>query len=68
MGAPISLLRRASRHGDGERPLGIDQFEIAAPAQDEEWLALSDALEKLEARDKPKAQFVKLRYFVNNEV
>ena len=31
---------------------------------DEEWLALSDALEKLEALDKKKAEFIKLRYFV----
>jgi RNA polymerase sigma factor (TIGR02999 family) len=56
--------RAAARHGGGEAPLPIDAIEIAVPVQDGEWLALSEALEKLEAVDKPKAQFIKLRYFV----
>jgi len=56
--------RRAGRHGGGEAPLEIDRLEIAGPVQDEEWLALSDALEKLEGVDKQKAEFIKLRYFV----
>ena len=56
--------RQAARHGSGEAALPIDQVEVAAPFQDEEWLALSDALEKLELVDKDKAQFIKLRYFV----
>ena len=52
------------RHGAGKAPLEIDRLEIAVPVPDEEWLALSDALEKLEAIDKKKAEFIKLRYFV----
>jgi RNA polymerase sigma factor (TIGR02999 family) len=56
--------RRAGRHGGGEAPLAIDQVEIPVPVQDDDWLALSDALEMLESVDKPKAQFIKLRYFV----
>jgi RNA polymerase sigma factor (TIGR02999 family) len=56
--------RRAGRHGGGQAPLAIDQIEITAPIPDEEWLALSDALERLEAVDKHKAQLIKLRYFV----
>ena len=39
-------------------------MDIAAEAGDEELLAINDALEKLAARDKAKAELVKLRYFV----
>jgi RNA polymerase sigma factor (TIGR02999 family) len=56
--------RTAARHGGGEAPLAIDQIEIAAPGQEDDWLELSDALERLEAVDKQKAEFIKLRYFV----
>ena len=56
--------KQAMRHGGGQAPLEIDRLEIAGPVPDEEWLALSDALEKLEALDKKKAEFIKLRYFV----
>ena len=37
---------------------------IAAPAPDEEMLAIDEALNKLAAQDKDKAELVKLRYFV----
>jgi RNA polymerase sigma factor (TIGR02999 family) len=56
--------KQAERHGGGEVPLAIHQVEIAAPVLDEDWLLLNEALEKLEMRDKQKAQFIKLRYFV----
>jgi RNA polymerase sigma factor (TIGR02999 family) len=56
--------RAAGRHGGGEAPRAIDQIEIPTPGREEDWLELSDALEKLEAVDKQKAQFIKLRYFV----
>ena len=56
--------KRAARHGGGEAALPIDQIEIAGPVQEEDWLALNEALEKLNARDKQKADFIKLRYFV----
>ena len=56
--------RRAGRYGGGEAPLAIDGMEIAVTGPDDDWLALSDALERLEAVDKQKAQFIKLRYFV----
>jgi len=54
----------AQRHGGGQARLDIAEIEIAAPAKDEELLAVSDALEKLAGRDKQKAELVKLRYFV----
>ena len=56
--------RRAARHGGGEAPLALDHIEIAAPGQEDDWLQLSDALEKLELQDQQKARFIKLRYFV----
>ena len=56
--------KRAQRHGGGQARVDIDQIEIAAPAKDEELLAVSEAMEKLAARDKQKAELIKLRYFV----
>jgi RNA polymerase sigma factor (TIGR02999 family) len=54
----------AQRHGGGKARLNVQEIEIAAPAKDEELLAVSDALEKFAVRDKQKAELVKLRYFV----
>ena len=56
--------KRAARHGGGQAKLDIAEIEIAAPAQDDELLAVNDALDKLTVRDKQKAELVKLRYFV----
>jgi RNA polymerase sigma factor (TIGR02999 family) len=56
--------RRAQRHGGGKAKLDIDQIEVAAPVKDEELLVISEALEKFAARDKQKAELIKLRYFV----
>jgi RNA polymerase sigma factor (TIGR02999 family) len=56
--------KRALRHGGGQARLDIAEMQIASPAKDEELLAVSDALEKLAARDEQKAELVKLRYFV----
>ena len=57
-------LKHAARHGGGQVRLDVNEIEIAAAAKDEELLAVSDALEKFAARDKQKAELVKLRYFV----
>ena len=56
--------KHAARHGGGQARLDIQEIEIASPARDDELLAVSDALEKFAARDKQKAELVKLRYFV----
>jgi len=56
--------KRAVRHGGGQSPADVDDFEIAAPVQDDELLAISEALDKFALRDKQKAELVKLRYFV----
>ena len=56
--------KRAQRHGGAHRR--VEMPEIASPlAQNEDQiLAVSEALERLAARDKQKAELVKLRYFV----
>jgi RNA polymerase sigma factor (TIGR02999 family) len=55
--------KKALRHGAGQRPLDIADVEIAGALEDDQLLALNDALDRLAARDKPKADLVKLRYF-----
>jgi RNA polymerase sigma factor (TIGR02999 family) len=55
--------KRALRHGGGQRPVDIQEVEIAAAMKDDELLAMNEALEKFAALDKPKAELVKLRYF-----
>jgi RNA polymerase sigma factor (TIGR02999 family) len=56
--------KRALRHGAGQRPLDIDEMEIAAPSNDEEILEVHEALDKLALQNKAEAELVKLRYFV----
>jgi RNA polymerase sigma factor (TIGR02999 family) len=53
----------AKRGGGGEREQQCLD-EIAAPDPDDHLLALHDALEQFAAIDPPKAELVKLRYFV----
>jgi RNA polymerase sigma factor (TIGR02999 family) len=55
--------KRAERHGGGRQRVDILEIDLAAPAPDDELLAVNDALERLAALDKPKAELVKLRYF-----
>lgn len=56
--------KHALRHGGGRRELDIQEVEIAAPAKDDELLAVDEVLEAFAAHDKQKAELVKLRYFV----
>ena len=58
--------RRAQKHGGGKVRVDIDALELAATAagNDDLLLAINEALEKLAAHDAPKAELVKLRYFV----
>ena len=62
----ISSARRraAARHGGGVQRVNVDEVEIAAPAKDEELLAIHETLDALAAHDARKAELVKLRYFV----
>jgi RNA polymerase sigma factor (TIGR02999 family) len=60
--------KSAVRHGGGQQRFDVDDMEIAAPAKDEELLAINDALEEFAKVDKQKAELVKLRYFVGLKV
>ncbi len=56
--------KRALRHGGGQQRLPLDEVDLAAAAEDDQLLAVHEALDKLAAQDKTKAELVKLRYFV----
>ncbi len=56
--------RQALRHGGGQQRINFDDIEVATAADDDRLLAINDAVEKLAAHDAPKADLVKLRYFV----
>jgi RNA polymerase sigma factor (TIGR02999 family) len=55
--------RNARRHGGDQRRMDLEGMEIAAPDDDDQLLAVNEALEKFAAQDKLKAELVKLRYF-----
>jgi RNA polymerase sigma factor (TIGR02999 family) len=55
--------RRAQRRGGDKTHVDLDEFAIAAPADDDELLAVHDALEKLAIHNSQKAELVKLKYF-----
>jgi RNA polymerase sigma factor (TIGR02999 family) len=56
--------RNAQRRGSGVLNLNVDDLEVASPLGDETLLAVNEALEKFALVDPPKAELVKLRYFV----
>jgi RNA polymerase sigma factor (TIGR02999 family) len=56
--------KRAIRHGGGQHRVNFDDVDIAAAIEDDQLLAVHEALDKLAALDKTKAELVKLRYFV----
>ncbi len=56
--------KRRQRHGGGHRRVELSDIPQAAVPNDDQLLAVSEALEKFAARDKQKAELVKLRYFV----
>jgi RNA polymerase sigma factor (TIGR02999 family) len=58
-----SRRKLAARHGAGQTHLDAAELEIAAPAKDDELLAVHETLDRLAAHDPEKAELVKLRYF-----
>jgi RNA polymerase sigma factor (TIGR02999 family) len=57
--------RIAAKRGAGAEVADIEELEIASPTEnDDQLLALSDAIEKLERLEPRKAELVKLRYFI----
>src|SRR2546422_10876353 len=55
--------KRTQRHGGGQQRVELDDVKLAVE-NDDQLLAVNDAVEKLAALDKQKAELVKLRYFV----
>ena len=56
--------RSALKRGGGTGRVSLDELEIPiAEADDDQLLAVDEALEKLAALDPPRAELVKLRYF-----
>jgi RNA polymerase sigma factor (TIGR02999 family) len=56
--------KKAIRHGGDQQRVEIDSVDVAALANDEELLAVNEALDKLAAQNQVEAELVKLRYFV----
>lgn len=56
--------KRAARHGGDQQRVDILDVDPAASSDDDELLAVHEALDKLAARDPARAELVKLRYFV----
>jgi RNA polymerase sigma factor (TIGR02999 family) len=56
--------RRAVRHGGGQQRVEFDQVELPFPTDDDQLLAVNEALDKLAAIQPLEAELVKLRYFV----
>jgi RNA polymerase sigma factor (TIGR02999 family) len=51
------------KRGGGARRLELNELDLASPPPDDDLLALDEALSKLEAEDRVKAELVKLRFF-----
>ena len=56
--------KRAVRHGGGQERVELDEADFAIQKDDDQLLAMNDALDKLTAQNKIEAELVKLRYFV----
>lgn len=55
--------RNAVRHGGRVRHINLEDLELAATADDDQLLAMHEALDRLTAHDPEKAELVKLRFF-----
>jgi RNA polymerase sigma factor (TIGR02999 family) len=56
--------KQAQRRGEGAEHVELDGLQLAGPVEDDQLLAMNDALERFSALDVPNAELVKLRYFV----
>ena len=56
--------KHAMRHGGGQQRLDIQEIELPAGTQDDDLLAINEALDRFAAQDPKKAELIKLRYFV----
>src|SRR5688572_19512984 len=55
--------KQSQRHGGGCQRADLEGIDLAAPAVDDQLLAVNEALEKLELGHPVQAELVKLRYF-----
>jgi RNA polymerase sigma factor (TIGR02999 family) len=63
--------KQTKRHGGGYQRVDAEDFDVAAPAVDDQLLAVNEALGKLALEHPVQAELVKLRYFAgltNEEV
>jgi RNA polymerase sigma factor (TIGR02999 family) len=60
--------KRAARHGGGQQRVDFQELEVAAPAEDDQLLAISAALDKLAVQHPAEAELVKLRVFAGLKV
>jgi len=56
--------KRAVRHGGGQQRVELEYVELPFPGDDDQLLAVNDALEQLATAHPLEAEVVKLRYFV----
>jgi RNA polymerase sigma factor (TIGR02999 family) len=56
--------KRAVRHGGDQQRVNIHETNIACETDDDQLLAVNEALDKLAVEHKTEAELVKLRYFV----
>jgi RNA polymerase sigma factor (TIGR02999 family) len=56
--------KRAERHGGGLQRVDLQEVDLASPADDDQLVAVSEALDKLAVQHKAEAELVKLRYFI----
>jgi RNA polymerase sigma factor (TIGR02999 family) len=56
--------KKAIRHGGDQQRVEFEGLEVVAPVDDDQLLAINDALDKLTAQNKIEAELVKLRFFV----
>ena len=56
--------KRAARHGGEQQRVEIQEVDLASPGNDDQLLAVSEALDTLAVQHKVEAELVKLRYFV----
>lgn len=56
--------KRAVRHGGGQHQVELQEGDLPSPNDDEQLLAVNEALDKLAVNHREEAELVKLRYFV----
>lgn len=56
--------KRAVRHGGNRQRVELEEINLASAIDDDQLLAVNDALDKLAIEHKVEAELVKLRYFV----